>query len=280
MYYHYNMNFFEKLDNASRKNHSLLCVGLDPDPDLMPHNISLLSFNQAIVEATSDLVCAYKPNLAFYEALGVEGMDALKRTLQNIPADIPVIADAKRADIGNTSRAYARALFDVLGFDASTVNPYLGYDAVEPFLQYKDKGTIILCRTSNAGAKDFQALLCKTSKGLQSLFEIVAEKASQWNSNGNVGLVVSATYPDELRTIRRRHPEMPFLIPGIGAQGGDLALTIEYGLSPDGGKSIINSSRQVLYASRGNDFAEAARKAALSLRDEINRYRDRFKQNR
>src|SRR5271157_2755697 len=144
------MNFVEKLQTVTRKNKSLVCIGLDPDPKLMPQNITVSEFNKAIIEATSDIVCAYKPNLAFYEALGDEGMEALKRTVKCTPSNIPIIADAKRADIGNTSRAYAVALFDVFGFDAATVNPYLGFDAVEPFLQYQDKGIIILCRTSNA----------------------------------------------------------------------------------------------------------------------------------
>jgi orotidine-5'-phosphate decarboxylase len=267
------MNFTEKLEKTAQQNRSLVCVGLDPDPKLMPQKVGIFDFNKAIIDATADLVCAYKPNLAFYEARGDEGIDALKRTVKYIPAGIPVIADAKRADIGNTSRAYAIALFDVLGFAAATVNPYLGYDAIEPFLQYKDKGIIILCRTSNAGAKDFQSLLCQTAEGLRPLFEIVAEKAREWNTNHNIGLVVGATYPDELKTIRRMNPEMPLLIPGIGAQGGDVATTVKNGTSPRGDKAIINSSRGIIHVSQGPDFAEAARKAAMTLRDEINRYR-------
>ncbi len=267
------MNFVEKLQKAAQKNHSLVCVGLDPDPGLMPEKVSVADFNKAIIAATADLVCAYKPNLAFYEAMGDAGMEALKQTVKAIPADIPIIADAKRGDIGNTSKAYARALFEVFGFDAATVNPYLGSDAVEPFIQFSDKGVFILCRTSNAGAADFQSLKCITDRGPRALFEIVAEKARQWNQTGNVGLVVGATYPDELKIIRRMLPDMPFLIPGIGAQGGDVAVTINHGVSPQGDKAIINSSRQILYASKGRDFAQAARQAALSLRDEINKYR-------
>jgi orotidine-5'-phosphate decarboxylase len=264
------MNFVEKLLQASRRNKSLVCVGLDPDPRLMPEKIGVYDFNKAIIESTSDLVCAYKPNLAFYEALGEEGMEALSQTVKVIPAGIPVIADAKRGDIGNTSRAYAKALFDLFGFDAATVNPYLGFDAVEPFIEYGEKGIIILCRTSNAGAGDFQSLRCETSAGFKPLFEVVADKAREWNSRRNIGLVVGATYPEELKTVRQANPDMPLLIPGIGAQGGDLALTVKYGLSPAGDKAIINSSRQILYASRGKDFPEAARKSALALRDEIN----------
>jgi orotidine-5'-phosphate decarboxylase len=267
------VNFIDKLQKATQKNHSLVCVGLDPDPKLMPETINVADFNKAIIEATADLVCAYKPNLAFYEAMGDEGADALKKTLKAIPSDIPVIADAKRGDIGNTSKAYAKALFEVYGFDAATVNPYLGSDAVEPFIQFKDKGIFILCRTSNAGAADFQSLKCVTDKGLKALFEIVADKAQEWNITGNVGLVVGATYPDELKIIRQKLPNLPFLIPGIGAQGGDVATTVKNGVSPQGDKAIINSSRQILYASKGADFAAAARQAALALRDEINKFR-------
>jgi orotidine-5'-phosphate decarboxylase len=268
------VNFIEKLENTTRKNNSLVCVGLDTDPKLMPEKMGMFDFNKAIIDATCDLVCAYKPNLAFYEAMGDEGMDALKRTLKYIPEGIPVIADGKRADIGNTSRAYAIALFDVMGFDAATVNPYLGYDAMEPFLEYKDKGIIILCRTSNAGARDFQSLLCQTPGGMRPLYEIVAEKAGEWNKNHNIGLVVGATYPQELKTIRQMQPEMPLLIPGIGAQGGYVETTVMNGASSRGDRAIINSSRGIIHASKGPDFAEAARKAALQLRDEINRYRN------
>jgi orotidine-5'-phosphate decarboxylase len=267
------MNFIEKLQKATLKNRSLVCLGLDPDPKLMPEKISVADFNKAIIEATSDLVCAYKPNFAFYEALGDAGMEALKLTLKAIPPAIPVIADAKRGDIGNTSKAYARALFEVYGFDAATVNPYLGSDAVEPFIQFSEKGIFILCRTSNAGAADFQSLQCITPNGTRALFEIVAEKAQEWNKTGNVGLVVGATYPDELKIIRQKLPDMPLLIPGIGAQGGDVALTIQNGVSAQGDKAIVNSSRQIQYASKGADFAAAARKAAMALRDEINKYR-------
>jgi orotidine-5'-phosphate decarboxylase len=267
------VNFIEKLQKISQKNQSLVCIGLDPDPRLIPDGLGVYDFNKAIIEATADIVCAYKPNFAFYEALGEKGMDALKRTVECIPPGIPTIADAKRGDIGNTSKAYARMIFDNYGFDAATVSPYLGFDSVEPFLQYPDKCVFLLCRTSNPGAADFQSLRCETPQGLKPLYVIVAEKAQQWNTSGNIGLVVGATYPEELKQIRQQHPDLPFLIPGIGAQGGDIALTIQYGLSPDGGKAVINSSRQIIYASKGQDFAAAARKAALSLRDEINRYR-------
>jgi orotidine-5'-phosphate decarboxylase len=264
------INFVEKLTGASRKNKSLLCVGLDPDPALMPDKTTVLEFNKAIIDATSDLVCAYKPNVAFYEALGDEGFATLKSTRDYISRDIPVIADAKRGDIGNTAKAYAKALFDILNFDATVVSPYLGFDSLEPFIRYRDKGIIILCRTSNAGAVDFQSLLCQVGDVKRPLFEIVASKAEEWNTQGNIGLVVGATYPEELRLIRQSHPDMPLLIPGIGAQGGDLAATVAYGVDPQGEKAIINSSRQILYASRDKDFAEAARQAATTLRDQIN----------
>ena len=267
------MNFIEKLTKAAQKNKSLLCVGLDPDPELMPDKIGTFEFNKAIIEATSDLVCAYKLNLAFYEAQGDEGLDALKHTVKYIPDDIPAIGDAKRGDIGNTAKAYARAIFSNFDFDAATVNPYLGFDSIEPFIQYREKGVFILCRTSNTGALDFQSLRCETEHGYRPLFEIVALKAREWNTYGNIGLVVGATYPEELRLIRQEHPDMPLLIPGIGAQGGDLALVVRYGVDAEGEKAIINSSRPILYASRGKDFARAARKAASELRDEINSYR-------
>ncbi len=268
------VNFVEKLTNTIRKNESLLCVGLDPDPKLMPDKVGVFEFNKAIIDATADLVCAYKPNLAFYEALGSEGLDALKQTVKYVPDDIPIIGDAKRGDIGNTAKAYARALFDNLNFDATTVNPYLGFDSVEPFIQYTNKGVFILCRTSNAGAADFQSLRCETEEhSHRPLFEIVALKVSQWNIHGNIGLVVGATYPEELRLIRNSHPDMPLLIPGIGAQGGDLASVVRYGVDARGEGAIINSSRGIVYAAKGKDFAEAARRAASSLRDQINYYR-------
>ncbi len=265
------MGFVAKLAGAVHRNQSLVCVGLDPDPALMPDKVSVLDFNKVVIDATSAFACAYKPNLAFYEALGQEGMAALAATVKHVPSHIPVIADAKRSDIGNTAKAYARALFDYFGFDASTVNPYLGGDSVEPFLEYRDKCAIILCRTSNAGAADFQSLICETKEGRRPLYERVAARAAGWNKYGNVGLVVGATYPEELKTIRSAYPDMPLLIPGIGAQGGDLALTVRYGVDRKAERTIINSSRGIIYASRGKDFAEAAAGAAAALRDQINR---------
>jgi len=262
------MKFIDKLLSASRKNNSWLCIGLDPDPELMP-GVDVLQFNKAIIEATSDLVCAYKPNLAFYEALGTEGLAILEKTLKYIPDDISVIGDAKRGDIGNTARAYAKALFLVLGFDAATVNPYLGFDSIEPFIKFQDKGVFILCRTSNKGAADFQDL---HTNGL-SLYETVARKAQEWNFYGNTGLVVGATYPEELKKVRSICPEMPLLIPGTGAQGGDLVSAVGYGVDARGEMAIINVSRQILYASKEKNFARAARNVAEKIRQQINDYR-------
>jgi len=230
--------------------------------------IEALQFNKAIIEATCDLVCAYKPNLAFYEALGTEGLAILEKTIKCVPGHIPVIGDAKRGDIGNTAKAYAKALFSILGLDAATVNPYLGYDSIEPFINYQDKGVFILCRTSNKGATDFQDL---RTDGLP-LYEAVAKKAQEWNIHGNIGLVVGATYPEELKKVRSICPEMPLLIPGIGAQGGDLASAVGYGVDARGEKAIINVSRQILYASKERDFAQAARNTAEKIRNQINSY--------
>ena len=264
------MSFTGKLAEAVHKNRSLLCLGLDPDPALMLENLGIFEFNQAIINATADLVCAYKPNIAFYEALGSDGLDALKRTRDYIPANIPVIVDAKRGDIGNTARAYARGLFDYFNFDATTASPYLGYDSLEPFIEYGDKGIFILCRTSNPGAVDFQSLSCESEYGSKPLFEVVAAKVNSWNSRGNLGLVVSATYPEEMRRVRQDYPDMPLLIPGVGAQGGEISQVMRYGVDTKKQRTIINSSRQILYASKGNDYAEAARQAAKELRDRIN----------
>jgi len=267
------MDFAEKLLQASRRNNSLLCLGLDPDPELMPET-GIIEFNRAIIDSTSDLVCAYKPNLAFYEALGDAGLAALQETLKHVPDSIPVIGDAKRGDVGHTARAYARALFEVLGFDAVTVNPYLGHDCVEPFALYADKAVFVLCRTSNPGAGDFQDARCSIGQGSQQqpLYLLVASKAKEWNKRNNIGLVVGATYPQELKEIRRICPQMHLLIPGIGAQGGDLEQAVLHGTDGRGQKAIFSSSRQILYASRGSDFARAARQAADQLRQQINSF--------
>jgi len=266
------MDFITKLKKAIKKNNSLVCVGLDPDLERMPTGLSVAEFNKAIIKATADLVGAYKLNLAFYEVLGIEGLETLMQTIKYIPQDILVIGDAKRGDIANTARAYAQTIFTNFNFDATTVNPYLGFDSIEPFIQYRDKGVFLLCRTSNSGAADFQDLPCQVAGGTRPLFEIVAARANEWNSNGNIGLVVGATYLEELRRIRQSYPDMPLLIPGIGAQGGDLPRVVSYGVDRQAERTLINSSRQIIYASPEKDFARAARQAASSLREEINRH--------
>lgn len=265
--------FRDKLAAAVRQNDSLVCVGLDTDPSQLLAGVSMLDFNREIIAATDDLVCAYKINLAFYEAQGSAGYAALEQAIKDVPSSVPVIADAKRGDIGNTARAYASAVFDVLGCDAVTVSPYLGGDSLEPFLDYADRGVFILCRTSNPGGRDFQSLEVDYQGQKLPLYQVVARKSGDWNKNGNVGLVVGATAPEELAEVRRLQPEMPLLVPGIGAQGGDLAATLRHGLRVDHAGVIINSSRGIIYASKGADFAEAARRAADELRLEINRLR-------
>ncbi|WP_076004997.1 orotidine-5'-phosphate decarboxylase [Dehalogenimonas formicexedens] len=261
------MNFLTKIGGARRHNESCLCVGLDPEPARLPEGVGVEEFCRAIIGATYDLVCAYKPNIAFFEALGPDGWRILKNIIEATPRNIPVILDAKRGDIGNTAKAYARSAFDELGADAVTVNPYMGYDSLEPFIEYKDKGIFVLCRTSNPGSADFQSLDC----GGKPLYQVVADKVESWNKNGNLGLVVGATQPDELKTIRESHPTLPLLIPGVGSQGGSLELSVKNGITEEG-LGIINVSRQVIYASSGLDYAAAARSAALKLRDEINRF--------
>ncbi len=273
-------SFIEKLLECCKSNNSLLCVGLDIDLAQTPPHVageanSILAFNQAIIDATADLVCAYKPNLAFYEALGMDGIDALRRTLRHIPAHIPVIGDAKRSDVGHSAKAYAKACFEVVGFDAVTVNPYLGRDSLQPFIDYRDKGIFVLCKTSNPGSGDFQdiGIVRDSSAASQPLFEVVARAVSGWNIYGNCGLVVGATYPEQLRTIRQIVPDMPLLIPGAGTQAGNLEKSVQYGIDAKGELAIINSSRQIIYASREKNFALAAREAAESLRDAINQAR-------
>jgi len=235
----------------------------------------VVEFNKAIIEATADLVCCYKPNLAFYEALGLPGMEALRQTLDYIPRDIPTIADGKRGDIGSTAKAYAKAMFGLWGFDAATVNPYLGGDSVEPFLEYVDKTVFVLCHTSNTGAGDFQELPIGQRDEQLLLYEKVALKAQEWGSLGSVGLVVGATYPDQMLAVRQICPDMTILAPGIGAQGGDLESTVRYGVNNSREGLIINASRSVLYASSDRThFAVEARAAAEDLRQGINRARE------
>jgi orotidine-5'-phosphate decarboxylase len=249
-------------------------VGLDPHPSLLPEK-DVVTFNRAIIEATADLTCCYKPNLAFYESMGPQGLEALLRTVEHVPRHLPVIADGKRGDIASTAEAYARALFDVYGFDAATVNPYLGTDSLAPFLERADKGVFVLCRTSNPGGADLQGLAVTSDGSSRPLYEVVAELArDRWNERGNVGLVVGATFPEELGHIRQLCPRLPFLLPGVGAQGADVAAAVRNALDEDGAGFIIVSSRQILYASSDRDYAQAARRAAEALRDEINRQRE------
>lgn len=268
------MTFREKLEAAWETSNSLLCVGLDPDPDLMPAGFGaddVAAFNRSIIEATSDLVCAYKPNVAFYEGLGPEkGYAALRETLAAIPPHIITLADAKRGDVEHTARAYVRAIFDDLGFDACTVSPYLGRDSVEPWIERAEHGAFVLARTSNPGAPDLQDLVAQTEGGSLPLYEIVASRARSWDQHGNVGLVAGATYPDEMRRLRELCPGMPFLVPGVGAQAGSLEDAVRAGLDANGRGLLVNASRGVTYASKGADFAQAARREALRLRDEIN----------
>jgi orotidine-5'-phosphate decarboxylase len=271
------LNFVEKLATASRKNKSLLCVGLDPEPSRFPPAYigepevsSVIDFCHKIIEATAPYVCAFKPNIAFFEVLGPQGMFALQEVVKAIPSDIPVILDAKRGDIGNTARNYAATVFDVYGFDAVTVNPYLGYDSVAPFLAYRNKGVILLCRTSNLGARDFQDLPVQIDDEVHPLYEVVAQKIRSWNVDGNCGLVVGATYPQELEKLRALCPDMPILVPGVGAQGGDLAASVRAGVDANGENALISVSRGILYAGDGDEFAEEAAKEARRLRDRMN----------
>ena len=274
-----NMQFNTLFRERIRSRHSLVCVGLDVDmaklpPFLKEKTDPIFTFIAAIVEATSDLVLAYKPNLAFYECLGDEGWAVLRKVLKMIPGGVLKIGDAKRGDIGSTAEKYAVALFD-LGFDAVTVNPYLGWDTVAPFVKDESKGCFLLCLTSNPSSKDFQYL----STDGRFLYQHVAEKSVRWNLKNNCGLVVGATHPLELRSVRSTAPDMPFLIPGIGAQGGDLEASVLEGTDASGEMAVINSSRGILYASSGRDFAEAARRETLRLRDEINSIRTKKIQN-
>jgi orotidine-5'-phosphate decarboxylase len=271
--------FLEKLTARWQQEH-FVCVGLDVNYEQLPPAIkehqtieeAIFTFNRAIIDATANLVCAYKPNSAFYEAHGESGIRALTRTISycqtNFP-HIPIILDAKRADIGNTNTGYVLSAFDHLGVDAITVHPYLGKEALAPFLERKDKGIIVLAKTSNPGSGEFQDLLVGLDQ--EPLYQVIARNVAQyWNSNGNCGLVVGATYPEELRCVRKLVGDMPLLIPGIGAQGGDVAATVAAGQDSRGWGMIISASRSIIYASRGSDFAEAAYGATVRLRNEIN----------
>jgi len=263
------MGFIDKVTRASVHARSLVCVGLDTDAGKLPAGLAgsggVTAFNRDIIRSTSDLVCAYKPNSAFYEALGSAGMEALEKTCRAIPSEIPVILDVKRGDIGSTAVKYAEAAYDRFGADAVTVNPYMGFDAVKPFLR-PEKCVFILCLTSNPSSRDFQLL----ETGGVPLYERVARAAVEWSREGEIGLVAGATRPEALRRIREIVGAMPLLVPGVGAQGGDIDRVIrETGGAP--GETIVNSSRDIIYASGGPDYAEAARIRLLHLRDEINK---------
>ncbi|MFC1517806.1 orotidine-5'-phosphate decarboxylase [Candidatus Margulisiibacteriota bacterium] len=258
------MNFKEKLKKAIQQNQSRLCIGLDTDPARLPAHLSdSYEFNKSIIEATIDLVGAYKPNMAFYEAEGNTGLDALRKTIEFIAGRVPVILDAKRGDIGNTSKAYAKSIFDDYKADAVTLSPYMGLDSLEPFLKYKDKGAFILCLTSNPGAADFQ---------LPDLYKSVASKVAEWSKQyKGLGLVVGATKPDQIKEIRKLAPSVPLLVPGVGAQGGSLQEVLMSGISGNDDIVLINSSRSIIYASSGKDHAEKARSSAKKLKDEMNK---------
>ncbi|MDO8615136.1 MAG: orotidine-5'-phosphate decarboxylase [Dehalococcoidia bacterium] len=264
------MSFDDRLRAAQDGNNSFLCLSLDPDPELMPHP-HIPSFLQEIVDATKDLVCAYKPNLAFFEALGAGGMQTLLEGLRSVPAHIPVIADAKRGDIGNTARFYAKALFQHYKFDAATVNPYGGRDAVQPFLDYADRGVFVWCRSSNPGAADLQDLRLDDGG---CVYEAVARRAREWNEHGNVGLVMGATWPEQLERVREICPDLPLLVPGVGSQQGELEAAVQSAMDERGEGFLINVSRGVLYAGSGDGYAAAARKAAQKLRGRINLMRE------
>ncbi len=276
--------FIAKLENRWQQQDSCVCVGLDSDFAQIPVALksknatiedTITRFNQEIIAATHDLVCAYKPNSAFYEAQGEQGLRALTKTVryikQNHP-DIPVILDAKRADIGSTNTGYVQAAFDQLGVDAITVHPYLGQEALQPFLDRQDKGFIVLVKTSNPGAGEFQDLLVGPAG--EPLYQVVARQVAQsWNTHHNCAIVVGATYPKELAAVRQVVGDMPILIPGIGAQGGEVAATVKAGKDSRGQGMIINSSRGIIFASEGEDFAQAARQATAQLKTAINKYR-------
>ena len=265
--------FTQQLERAWRENDSLVCVGLDPEIERFPPRIRaeaspIFQFNRAVIDATADLVCAYKPQFAHYAAYEAE--DQLERTIEyihRVHPGVPVILDAKRGDIGHTAERYAIEAFERYGADAVTVNPYLGGDSLEPFLRHTERGVLILCRTSNPGAGDLQDLRVEG----RPLYQVVAELAARrWNVHGNCLLVIGATYPRELAEVRALVGDMPLLVPGVGAQGGDVEQVVASGCTRSGTGLIVSSSRAILYASAADDFAQAARAATASLRDKIN----------
>ncbi|MGN2252776.1 orotidine-5'-phosphate decarboxylase [Frateuria sp. GZRe12] len=272
------MHFMQSLHQAWQRNNSLVCVGLDPEPAKFPAHLrdtpdAVYTFCRAIVDATADLVCAYKPQIAHFAALRAE--DALERLIAHIHEahpGIPVILDAKRGDIGSTAQHYATEAFERYQADAVTLNPYLGRDSIQPFLDRADKGVILLCHTSNPGAADLQDLIVESTNGERlPLYQHVARTiARDWNTHGNCALVTGATWPEQLAQVRALVGDMPLLVPGIGAQGGDVEAVLRHGRTADGSGLMISSSRAILYAGNGEDFASAARRATETLRDQIN----------
>lgn len=269
-------SFTLSLRQSWARSDSMLCVGLDPDPARLPRMLqgrqdAILAFCTAIVDATADLVCAFKPQIAYFAAQRAEDqLEALIAHIHDRHPGVPVVLDAKRGDIGSTAEQYAREAFERYRADAVTVNPYMGFDSIEPWLAHAGRGVILLCRTSNPGGADLQAL----DVGGERLYERVARLAAgSWNRGGELGLVVGATVPEELARVRALAPGLPLLVPGIGAQGGDVAATVAAGAAADGLGMMINSSRAILYAGDGEDFADAARQAARLTRDQINRCR-------
>ena len=274
------MTFIDMLRDAATQNNSMLCVGLDPEPTRFPADMQgdprkIYDFCAAIVDATADLVCAFKPQIAYFSAHGAE--DQLERLMQHMRCNapnVPVILDAKRGDIGSTAQQYAREAFERYGADAVTLSPFMGFDSVEPYLDYPGKGAFLLCRTSNPGGDDLQNQRLASVEGQPLLYEHIARLAQgPWNRTGQLGLVVGATYPAEIERVRAIAPHVPLLIPGVGAQGGDAVATVKAGWRPDG-PIIVNSSRAILYASSGSDFAEAARREAMKTRDLLQAARD------
>ena len=270
------MTFLDMLRDATARNHSLLCVGLDPEPAKFPTHwrgdaSKIFDFCAAMVDATADVVCAFKPQIAYFAAHGAEAqLEKLIAHMRSVAPQVPVILDSKRSDIGSTAEQYAKEAFERYGADAVTLNPYMGRDSADPFLSRNDRGCVFLCHTSNPGARDFQELLVDGTPLYQHVARTIAR---DWNGHGNCGLVVGATFPAELKIIRGIVGDMPLLIPGIGAQGGDVAAVVKNGCSADGGGLMISSSRAILYAGDDHDFAHAARAATLALRDAVNQHR-------
>lgn len=268
------MSALEKLTEIQDKNKSMICLGLDLDAKRMPAECAksikgMYEFAMNIIEATKDCVCAYKPNMAFYENMGHEGLSLLESILNRMPSNVSVVLDGKRGDIGNTASFYAEAMFKQMNADWVTLNPYMGYDALRPFLEYKNKGIFVLCLTSNTGSKDFQLIDIDG----KPLYRVVAEKVDYWNKEDNCGLVVGATQPEQLKEIRSVSGDMPLLIPGVGAQGGSLEKAAVYGTDNFKKSALINVSRSVLYASNGDDYAERAREEVLKLNSVIDKLR-------